>query len=337
MCKRKVEVKILYLPNSYSQQRQFEKKNVHIYPVLMAMECEYYRQRNHEVYWGVDLKTPLIGTWDKVIEEPDGLPFFKLPHPDRTFTRWQDYQENGNFKYLPATYIMSANGCWHGKCSFCVEQNKKWEVRPIDDVIEEIDKCQIMGFKEIFDDSGTFPTGKWLYRFCKKMVVRNAFISCNMRMVDVNYGAMKMGRFRMLLFGLESASQYTLDRINKGVKVEDYKYIIKASKAGLEPHVAVMFGFPWETDRDAENTLRLVWWLLQKGYAKTAQASWYQPDKSTSGYCQANSAHKRYIKRIYEVSRYPEFWFRKLRDIRNIYDLKYFWKSIKTGLKECRQ
>ena len=136
----------------------------------------------------------------------------------------------------------------------------------------------------------------------------------------------------MLLFGLESANQYTLDKINKGVKVEDYKYIIKASKAGLEPHVAVMFGYPWESDSDAIRTLRLVWWLLRKGYAKTAQASFYDPPDGLT-----NKGHSKFVKQIFSVIRYPDFWFNKIRDIKNKDDLKYFWKSIKAGLKAWRR
>ena len=44
-------MKILYLPNAYSQQRQtFDKVN--IYPVLMAMEAEWYKKQGHRVWWG---------------------------------------------------------------------------------------------------------------------------------------------------------------------------------------------------------------------------------------------------------------------------------------------
>ena len=111
-------MRILYIPNEYSQQRQREKKRK-IYPVLMAMEAEWYRKQGHEVFWDEDLV--YIGAVDRIITEPEGLPFLSLPHPDRVFTRWWEYQDNGNFKYRPGTYIQAANGCWWGKCIFCVE------------------------------------------------------------------------------------------------------------------------------------------------------------------------------------------------------------------------
>ena len=124
-------MRILYLPNQYSQQRQREKRRW-IWPVVMAMEATYHRNQGHHVQWGsffeesVDKKE-----WDKIIIEPEGIPFRDLPIPDRILTNAGDkkYQTNGNYKYHPGTYMQAAQGCWHGKCSFCVEKENKWEVR----------------------------------------------------------------------------------------------------------------------------------------------------------------------------------------------------------------
>ena len=290
------------------------------------MEAEWHVQHGDTVAWN---RPDLQRYTDLIITEPEGIPFLELPAPNRFLTQAFDpkYQNNGNFKYRPGTYILSASGCWHGQCSFCVEKKEKWQVREVSAVIDEIEHCTKLGFREIFDDSATFPTGEWLTEFVRRLRWQFVQFSCNMRMVDLDYGMLKHAGFRMLLFGLESANQKTLDKINKGVKVEDYKYIVKAAKAGLEPHIAVMFGYPWESDEDAVNTLSIVWWLLKKGYAKTAQSSFYTtPDD------QANHSHKRYVKAIYKVARSPEFWFNKIRDIHNAEDLKYLWRGIKEGL-----
>jgi len=333
------DMKILYLPDMYSQQRQHEKKRW-IYPILMAMEATYYREQGFDVKWDEPLDNSYNNSDNKIVIEPEGLPFLSLPQPDRLFTNAfnKRYQNNGNFKYHPGTYIQAASGCWHGKCSFCVEKGKPYEVRPVEDVIEEIKECKALGFKEVFDDSGTFPVGKWLDNFCRRLEPLKIRFSCNARLVDSDYRKLHSAGFRMLLFGIESGNQKTLDRINKGVQIEDIKYVIRAAKAGLEPHVAVMFGHPGESDSDAENTLRLVWWLLKKGYAKTAQASFY----SVPGVVGKESSRK-YIKQIYRVATSPTFWLNKLRDIHNVADLKYLWRQIKEGLnglntrqKDCR-
>lgn len=318
----------------------------------MAMEAEWYRRQGHKVYWGrptprVDLeKVNLFSIFssddcieyfqmknmyfDKTITEPEGLLFLSLPAPDRVFTRAKEYT-SGNYKHLPGTHIQVANGCWWGKCSFCIEQNKPYEVRRNSEVCLELVECKKLGFREIFDDSGTFPIGEWLEHFCWHWEGQRMTFGCNMRMVDEDYTMMKRAGFRILLFGLESANQNTLDKINKGVKVEDYKYIIKAWRAGLEPHVSVMFGYPWETDRDALNTLHLVWYLLRKGYAKTAQASFFTCPGAGS-----NENHRKYIRQIYSVWKSPKFWFRQIKDIKDKDDLKYLWRKIKAGLYDYK-
>lgn len=316
-------LKILYLPHQYSQQRQHEKKRW-IYPVLLAMQAEHYRRLGHEVIW----EGPFDKV-DRVITEPEDINFMNLPAPDRIFTKAfsKKYQENGNFKYRPGTYIQVANGCWHGKCTFCVERNNTWQVRELWHVYQEIVKIKKQGFREVFDDSGTFPVGDWLDRF---LCLPNPglVMGCNMRMVDAPWERMKEWGFRMVLFGLESANQKTLDRIHKGVKCEDIKHIIAASKAGLDPHIAVMFGFPWESDEDAGKTLILVKYLLENGYAKTAQASFYKPN-GTDG----NVEHKRFVNRIYgTVATSPKFWINKFRYIKSKEDLGYFFRQIREGL-----
>ena len=322
-------MKLLYMPHEYSQQRQRERK-AHIYPVLMAMEATYYKKLNHHVAWRSD--GTLTGHdyiwYDRVIHKPEGLPFLDLPKPDRHLTNAMQYAyNNGNFKYTPGTYIQAASSCWWGKCTFCVEKDKPYIVREVADVIDEIKECKSLGYREIFDDSGTFPIGGWLDEFLDKFRrVEGIYLGCNLRLGDWDYSNMFSSGFRMVLFGVESANQSTLDKINKGVKVEDIKYIKKAAESGLEPHIAVMFGYPWETDSDSINTLRLVHYLLKKGHAKTAQASFYTTRET------ANESQRRYVRRIYDVAWSPRFWLNKIKDIKDKDDLKYLWRAIKKGI-----
>jgi len=156
-------MRILYLPSKYAQQRQFTKEG-HIYPVRLAMEATWHRDNGDLVDWG---NNRTLGIYDRVITKPEGLPFLKLPRPDRYLTDAfnPEYQRNGNFKYHPGTYIQVASGCWHGKCTFCVERGKPYEVREVRDVIAEIEELQALGFREIFDDSGTFPNDLWKLHF----------------------------------------------------------------------------------------------------------------------------------------------------------------------------
>ena len=80
-------------------------------------------------------------------------------------------------------------------------------------LVEELIELQDQGFKEVFDDSATFPDGKWLMEFCIKKInsdVRYLPFSCNMRIDgECDFKIMKDAGFRMLLFGVESANQHT--------------------------------------------------------------------------------------------------------------------------------
>jgi radical SAM superfamily enzyme YgiQ (UPF0313 family) len=105
---------------------------------------------------------------------------------------------------------------------------------------------------------------------------------------EKDYQLLKRAGFRMLLYGLESASQKSLDMINKGLTVERIiKEIQWASKAGLEPHITIMVGYPWETREDAWNTFKLAKCLFEKGWAKTLQVTIVIPYPGTKLFEQA--------------------------------------------------
>ena len=329
-------MRILYKTDQYSQQRQ-NQKPVWVYPVLMAMEATYQRDLGHKVIWEIDGPKLYEGgylkdDYDAVVTKPQGLDFLSLPIPDRRWTMAFDkrYQLYGNYKYHPATHMMAASGCWHGRCSFCVENGRPYQVRSMDAVIDEIRQCKALGFKEIFDDSATFPDGSWLQAFCNWKMgegLADVVFGCNMRIgADADYPRMKRAGFRMVLFGIESANQSTLDRIGKGINAKDIiPTIRRAAEAGLENHVAVMFGQPGEGVAEEQATLELVHFLLRKGWAKTAQASIFRVHGWT-GVDRGN------VKRIYDVAKYPEFWIRKLGDLRDWHDFIYLMKGVRKGL-----
>ncbi len=211
----------------------------------------------------------------------------------RDLTKWRLYSEkNGNYKRTPGTYTMVGRDCWWGKCSFCswTTTYPTFRTRTPESLLDEIGKLiEKYRVREVFDDTGTFPTGKWLEKFCNGMIERGynekIYLSCNMRfgvLKQEHYDLMRKAGFRMLLFGLESANQGTLDRLNKGIQVEDITAGCRMAKeAGLEPHLTVMVGYPWESREDAEATVALAKELFNKGYADTLQATIVVPYPGT--------------------------------------------------------
>jgi len=163
------------------------------------------------------------------------------------------------------------------------------------------------GYKEVFDDSGTFPVGEWLTEFCMHMIINDRRgkirLGCNMKPVNIDYQMMADAGFRFILVGVESANQNTLDRIQKGQKADKTIEILKKmNDAGLYVHLTSMFGYEWETEEDAQRTLDLIHYLLRKGYIKTAQASVFSPPRTRPD---PNSYGHKFIPMVYDVLHYP--------------------------------
>lgn len=229
----------------------------------------------------------------------------RLPLIDRKLTKWELYAyDNGNFKYTPGTYTMVGRDCWwrrpsiHGGygCTFCSWTSiyPSWRVATPEKLLSEIENCLKLGVREIFDDTGTFPIGPWLKKFCQGMIEKGfnkkVKIGCNMRanaLSPKEYDLMGKAGFRFVLYGLESASQKTLDKINKGTKPQDMVNAAKMAKAaGLEPHVTCMVGYPWETKKEAEATVRRTKDLFDEGYIDTLQATIVIPYPGTALFCE---------------------------------------------------
>lgn len=228
----------------------------------------------------------------------------QMPLIDRELTKWKIYsQNNTNFKYKPGAYIMSGRDCWWGKCTFCswvtTHPGHTFRTFSVDHTIKEIEYLLSLGIREIFDDSGTLPIGPWLQELCQELIKRGlnkkVVLGCNMRFGALNqeqYNLMAEAGFRFVLYGLESSNQKTLDKINKNTKVSDArKTLLMAKKAGLEPHITIMIGYPWETLQDAQNTLAEARKLFREGIVDSMQATMLIPYPGTALFseCQKNN------------------------------------------------
>lgn len=212
----------------------------------------------------------------------------ELPVIDRELTKWELYAyKNSNFYRAPGAYTMFGRDCWWGRCSFCswttLFPGDKFRVISVKKAISEVENLvENYGVKEIMDDSGSFPIGDWLREFCKEIIKRGyqkkIKINCNMRfnsgLTQEDYNLMGKAGFRFILYGLESANQETLDKLDKNLKVEQIEPALEmAKKAGLWPHITVMVGYPWEGEKEINKTITLVKNLFKKGLVNTMQAT----------------------------------------------------------------
>ncbi len=295
-----------------------------------------------------------------------------LPYIDRKLTKWQLYAYmNGNFKYPPGTYVMAGRDCWYGRCSFCswttLFPGSGFRLVSPERHLNEIGKLiEELKVREIFDDSGCFPIGGWLKEFCNKAIERGynkkVVMGCNMRVGALSredWHLMKKANFRFILIGLESMSQNTLDRLNKGIKVSDIKNTIKMVKnAGLEPHITTMVGYPWETKEEALMTVDFAKYLFKKGYIDTLQATIVVPYPGTPMFEEAkkegwlltedwdrydmresvwkspvsNGDILKFTRSLYTSALSPAFILRKIFTVKNISDIKFLFKAAKKML-----
>ena len=301
---------------------------------------------------------------------------FKLDHDlnsapwiDRDLCKWKLYAyKNGNFRRTPGTYIMSGRDCWHAKCTFCswTTLYPTYRTRDPIDVVNEIgDLIKRYGVREIMDDSGSLPVGPWLKTFCEEIIRRGyqkkLRIDCNMRFGRLtfdDYKLMRQAGFRLVLFGVESANQSTLDRFVKALKVEDVENGAEwAHKAGLDVHLTFMFGHAWEGPAEIANTVKLARKMLAKGWASTLQCTitipypgtplfreldendglttrdWDEYDmrrQITKTPLVSEADIKCAVQQVYRGFLQPEALLRRLFSTKTLFDFSFYYRGIRS-------
>jgi radical SAM superfamily enzyme YgiQ (UPF0313 family) len=316
------------------------------------------------------------GIWYRCGEGVFNTGKFKLDHDlnsapwiDRDLVHWQLYaKKNGNFRRTPGTYIMSGRDWWHAKCTFCswTTLYPTYRTRDPIDVVDEIEMLvSKYSIKELMDDSGSLPVGKWLETFCNEIIKRGLNkklrIDCNMRfgrLTADDYRLMRKAGFRLVLFGVESANQKTLDRFVKALKVEDVENGAKwASEAGLDVHLTFMFGHAWEGKEEIANTVKFARKLLADAHASTLQCTLTIPYPGTPLFkeLKENDALntldwdeydmrraitktplvtedeiKCAIQEVYRGFLQPKAILRRLLSTRNLFDLGFYYRGIRS-------
>jgi anaerobic magnesium-protoporphyrin IX monomethyl ester cyclase len=198
-------------------------------------------------------------------------------NPDRGFTQDLDsipfpsrHLANNALYFRPdtgelQTTIITNRGCpFH--CVYCLANQTagvKNRYRSVENVIAEIRECvEKHNIRNFLFRSDLFTQNKrWVIRLCQAILDEGLDIewACNSRVDTITAEAltwMKKAGCWIIAFGVESGSQETLDRIDKGANVEDsFKAIQLCREAGVKSSVYLLMGLPWdtrETIRDLE-------------------------------------------------------------------------------------
>jgi hypothetical protein len=173
-----------------------------------------------------------------------------------------------------------AHGCYWKKCSFCdisLDYIGNYDPIAADQLVDRIEaliaETGTRGFH--FVDEAAPPAG--LKGLAERLVARNVAVTWwgNIRFEKTFTPAL----CRLLADsgciavsgGLEVASNRLLERMQKGVTVEQVARVTKAfSDAGIKVHAYLMYGFPTQTEQETIDSLERVRQLFANGCLDSA-------------------------------------------------------------------
>lgn len=270
----------------------------------------------------------------------------------------------------PVIQIMTARGCPF-RCFFCVYpqvfHRRRYRSRSAENVVAEFGyvKKNFPEVKEmgLEDDTLTIDIPR-VRKICRLLTEKSNKLPwyANIR-ADVDLATLKLMRkagCRLITVGFESADQKILNRIKKGITVQQIrKFVANCKKAGIKIHGCFMAGNPGETKETLRNNLKLAkelncdlmqffpllvypgteayQWAQKKGFLKTEDFSEWStkggnyncvidlpglPGKELVAIC--NEQYKKYLFRPgYVISQLlkPSEYMRNLRGLINFLSL----------------
>lgn len=183
-----------------------------------------------------------------------------------------------NRLYIPAptkrvslgmnTMISASRGCPHN-CGFCGSHTiwgRKIRIRSPESIVMEmkecVDKYDIRSFN--FADELFTLNKKHVIEICQLILKENLRIRwvCSARAQNLDLETlkiMKQAGCHEISFGIESGSTKILERIDKGIKLEEALRVVRLTrKAGIITHASYMFGYIGETKQTMRETIRFA-------------------------------------------------------------------------------
>ncbi|HEX4119426.1 MAG TPA: hopanoid biosynthesis associated radical SAM protein HpnJ [Verrucomicrobiae bacterium] len=165
----------------------------------------------------------------------------------------------------PYLSLYTGRGC-PAQCTFCLWPQTigghKYRVRSPENVAGEMAHAKKLfpQVQEFFFDDDTFTANLPRAReIAKKLAPLGLTWSCNSR-ANLDYDTVKSFKdsgLRLFLVGYESGNQEILNRIKKGIQLEEARRFTKAcQKAGVVIHGTFILGLPVETKETIEQTIR---------------------------------------------------------------------------------
>ena len=203
---------------------------------------------------------------ERVIRNPksEALPYEQLNCPT--------FDQLPLEKYLmpyPVLPYMSSRGCYWGKCTFCdhgagyIDQFRAKHAEQIVDELEYL-KNKLNAKHFMFTDE-SFPPALFI-KLPPMMVEREldiywtTLIRFESQLLEPEiWDAAHKSGCRSLYYGLESANERIIKLVKKDTDIKAAKINLEqAKRVGIWSHVMCFYGFPSETEEEAEDTRRFL-------------------------------------------------------------------------------
>ncbi|PMP90190.1 MAG: B12-binding domain-containing radical SAM protein [Caldisphaera sp.] len=190
----------------------------------------------------------------------------ELPWPARHLVDMNNYTLFN--KNINISHIMASRGCPYG-CMYCITSyywGRRFRYRSAENVVNEIEYLynKYNSKTIVFTDDEFTANWKFVRDFITLIKSRGLDVSfsCGTRVDLINKDLMKLlydNGCNALYFGVESASQDTLNKIGKRITIEQAKKAFSWAKE-LKGFTTGSFilGFPWETIDDMKNTVNFA-------------------------------------------------------------------------------
>lgn len=194
----------------------------------------------------------------------------KIPFVSKVYKKFLDVKD---YRYAlamhPMIQIWTSRGC-PSRCTFCdypqTFSSRMFRERSAKNVVDEIEwiKNNLPEIKEIFIEDDTFTVDRQrVLEICEEIKKRGlkTIWSCNVR-ANLDYEMMKEMKeagCRILIVGYESGNQEILNKIKKGIVLEQAeKFTSDAQKARLKIFGCFMIGLPGDTKETIEQTFQFA-------------------------------------------------------------------------------
>lgn len=195
------------------------------------------------------------------IEDLDSLPF-----PARHLVDNNIYRRPDNNK-VQATIKVSRGCPFH--CFFCLAtpvSGAKVRRRSPENIVAEIKECvEKYNIKNFLFWSDIFNIDKeWTMKLCQAIIDSGLKItwSANTRADTADFEMAEMmykSGCRLVSIGVESGSQYMLEKMGKKITLNDVRRTVKVfKKAKIRIYNYFVIGLPWETEETVEETIKFA-------------------------------------------------------------------------------